>query len=147
MLESEDPIFVKQEFSISTAQLWSVITQLDDMRGWFFKEIPAFKPEKGFATQFDVSFDDKVFSHLWEIIEVITEQKITYRWQYDRYDGDSTVTFSLLEIARGCILTLTHTFLADFPSNIPEFSRESCENGWQFFIQDSLKNYLRETYG
>ena len=39
-------------------------------------------------------------------------------------------------------LKLTHSMLESFDEDIPEFSRESCIEGWKFFIKKSLKEYL-----
>ena len=32
--------------------------------------------------------------------------------------------------------------IEDFPEDIPEFSRESCNKGWEYFIQNRLKVFL-----
>jgi hypothetical protein len=30
----------------------------------------------------------------------------------------------------------------DFPDDIPEFDRESCQSGWNYLISESLSSYL-----
>jgi hypothetical protein len=37
---------------------------------------------------------------------------------------------------------LTVEVLEDFPDDIPEFRRESCIGGWNYFINHRLKEYL-----
>jgi hypothetical protein len=41
-------------------------------------------------------------------------------------------------------LRLTHQVQESFPGDIPEFSRESCVEGWTFFIKKSLKEFLEK---
>ena len=40
------------------------------------------------------------------------------------------------------MLRLTDQTLESFPDDIPEFTRESGIEGWTFFINKSLKEYL-----
>jgi hypothetical protein len=34
--------------------------------------------------------------------------------------------------------------LQSFPGHIPEFKRESCLAGWQYFIRERLKKFLEK---
>ena len=43
---------------------------------WFFDNIPEFKPEVGFETQFNVNTGERDFHHVWTITEAIPGQKI-----------------------------------------------------------------------
>jgi uncharacterized protein YndB with AHSA1/START domain len=137
-----DDVIVKQNFKVSIETLWSVITEHNQMIEWFFENIPEFKPSVGFKTQFLVENEDRKFTHLWEIIEVIPNQKIVYNWKYEEYEGEGLVFFELLEHEKGSSIILTNKWIGDFPQDIPEFSRESCIGGWQYFIKDRLKEYL-----
>jgi uncharacterized protein YndB with AHSA1/START domain len=112
------------------------------MRSWFFENIPAFKPEVGFETGFDVQSQRRNFHHLWRVTEVIPNRKLTYQWKYREYPGDSFVTFELSTEDGKTKLTLTALVVEDFPDDIPEFRRESCLAGWTYFIQDRLKTFL-----
>ncbi len=40
------------------------------MRKWYFENIPAFKPEVGFETQFNVQSEERNFLHKWKVTEV-----------------------------------------------------------------------------
>ncbi|WP_204345616.1 SRPBCC family protein [Psychroserpens algicola] len=142
MTVSEGPIVVSHLFNVSKATLWKAITNLEDMQQWFFENIPAFKPKLGFKTQFDVSSEDRVFPHVWEITEVKPLEKIVYNWTYETYKGNSFVTFELSEKDNQTMLTLTTTVTEDFPDDIPEFKRESCIGGWNYFIKERLAKYL-----
>ncbi|MDJ0835730.1 MAG: SRPBCC domain-containing protein [Acidobacteriota bacterium] len=142
MKKSDPPVIVEQTFAVDRDTLWKAITEAAQMRRWFFDNIPAFEPAVGFKTQFNVSTGEREFPHRWEIIEVIPAQKITYRWQYEGYAGDSTVAFELFGAGDAVGLRVTATVLEDFSYDIPEFKRESCEGGWNYFIKQSLVNYL-----
>ncbi len=68
------------------------------------------------------------YLHLWKITEVI------YSWKYKDYKGDGVVIFELFEENDQALLKLTNLGLETFPDNIPEFTTESCEVGWQYFV-------------
>ena len=68
--------------------------------------------------------------------------KITYRWRYNEYSGDSFVKFELNEKVGSTLLKVSTEVIADFPDDIPEFKRESAVQGWNYFIGNQLKAYL-----
>lgn len=63
MKETEEPVIVEQTFDASVETVWNAITVLDQMRQWYFENIPSFRPEVGFETQFDVQNEDRHFLH------------------------------------------------------------------------------------
>jgi uncharacterized protein YndB with AHSA1/START domain len=142
MRKNDEPIVVEQVFQASTETVWDSITKVDQMRQWFFDNIPSFKPEVGFETQFMVRSGDRGFLHMWKVTVVIPKKKITSNWRYEGYQGDSLVTFELSEHDQVTKLRLTTQILEDFPQDIPEFRRESCVQGWEFFIQKNLREFL-----
>ncbi len=142
MLKPGPPIIIEQVFSVPINRLWEAITEVVQMRQWFFENIPSFKPEVGFETSFDVENEGRVFPHRWKITEVEPPNKISYNWSYDGYAGDSFATFELKGEGDGCLLRLTHAIVEPFPSDIPEFSRENCIGGWNYFVKERLVNVL-----
>ena len=80
MRKNDGPIIVEQTFHTSIDTVWNSITKIDHMRQWYFKNIPSFKPEVGFATQFNVQSHDRNFLHMWTVTEVVPLKKITYNW-------------------------------------------------------------------
>ena len=91
-----DKVIVKEQMNKSTDVMWKLITELDHMKHWFFDNIPDFKPEIDFKTEFTVASDSRTFLHSWEIVEVIKEKMITYNWRYPEYSQkDSRVSFVL----------------------------------------------------
>ncbi|MEO0582784.1 MAG: SRPBCC domain-containing protein [Bacteroidota bacterium] len=143
MKKIEPPIIVTQSFSVSKEALWLAITERDQMVQWFFENIPAFEPIVGFKTQFVVENEGRIFPHQWKIMEVHAHRRIAYNWKYEGYEGDSIVTFELAPIPAGTQLALTHKVLDSFSADVPEFSRASCEGGWNYFIKERLHAFIK----
>ena len=112
----------------------------------YFENIPSFKPEDGFETQFNVQSQERNFLHMWKVTEVVPLKKISYNWKYENYPGDSFVVFELFKQNNMTKLRLTHQVLENFPEDIPEFLRESGVEGWTFFIKKSLKEFLEKNH-
>ncbi len=142
MVDKPESVIVEQTFNTSINRVWDAITNVEQMRQWFFENIKSFKPEVGFSTKFNVQSQDRDFIHLWELTEVLVKKRIVYNWKYEGYPGDSFVTFELFEQENGTKLRLTHEVTENFPADIPEFSRESCTEGWNYFIKNRLKEFL-----
>jgi uncharacterized protein YndB with AHSA1/START domain len=139
---SNSPIIVEERFDSSPQVVWRAITDIDEMRQWYFDNLPAFIPEIGFEVSFEVKSERRIFTHRWKVTDVVPPKRISYNWKYDDYPGDSVVTFELFQQNKITRLKLTHRVVENFPQNIPEFQRESCISGWSYFIQDCLKTYL-----
>jgi len=144
MKHTDPPIIVEQTFQSTKEALWNAITEQAEMVLWFFDNIPDFTASLGFETQFPVQSNDRVFTHLWKITEVIPGEKISYQWSYVEYPGEALVTFELLEERNNLRLRLTNRVISDFPQDIPEFTRASGITGWEYFIQGRLKEYLEK---
>lgn len=144
MRKNEKPIVVEHTFNATVAAVWNAITVLDQMRQWYFKDIPSFKPEVGFETQFMVQGQERNFLHMWKITEVVPRKSIEYNWKYEGYPGNSCVVFELFKVDGLTKLRLTHRVLEDFSGDIPEFSRESGIRGWSFLIGKNLKEFLEK---
>lgn len=142
MKSTDAPIIVEETYATSIENVWRAITELEQMKQWFFQEIEAFKAEEGFEIAFVVENENRKFTHLWKITEVIPNQKIKYNWRYKEYSGDSFVTFELSKEQDNVKLKLTTEIVSSFPTGIPEFMRESGVRGWEYFIKKSLKEYL-----
>ncbi|WP_298315813.1 SRPBCC domain-containing protein [uncultured Aquimarina sp.] len=142
MKTTDEPITVQETFTATVDKVWKAITEVKEMRLWFFDNIESFKPEIGFQTQFLVRVENRKYTHRWKVIEVIPDKKISYTWSYKEYTGDAFVTFELLEKQKEITLKLSLTITEDFPSDIPEFTRDSCQQGWNYFIGERLREYL-----
>ncbi len=142
MKERSTPIKVEVFIERTVDEVWDAITERDQMILWFFESIPNFKAEVGFTTEFPVHVEERTFTHIWKITEVIPLQRIVYRWSYEEYSGEGLVYFDIADEGKHTKLTLTNVGLETFPRDIPEFSRESCQGGWDYFIKERLANYL-----
>jgi uncharacterized protein YndB with AHSA1/START domain len=139
---SPQPLILEHVYHSTIALVWEAITDPANMRQWFFEQIETFKAEVGFYTQFEVSFEDKHFVHQWRITEMVPQKRITYNWRYAGYSGDSSVIWELIPEANLTRLRLTVNGLETFPQDMPEFTRESCMQGWNYFLGDRLKRFL-----
>ncbi len=144
MADNNGPIVIEQIFDTSVNIVWNAITQVDQMRLWFFDNIEEFRPEVGFQTEFKVQSQDRDFLHLWKLTEVVPMNRIVYNWRYGGYSGESFVIFELLELGNKTKLKLTAVGMDSFPDDIPEFSRESCIGGWKYFIKNRLREFLKK---
>lgn len=147
MKKTDPPIIVEQIFDRSIEEVWNAITQVDLMCQWFFNNIPSFKPEIGFETQFLVKTEEREFLHLWEIIEVIPLKKIIYDWRYANYEGVGLVAFELFDLGNQTLLKLTNIVVESFEADIPEFKRESGITGWNYFIKQRLPKFFASQNG
>ena len=143
MNHTNDSIIVEQILDRPISNVWKAISNPNEMKQWFFEQIEDFKPEVGFKTSFVVQVEDRKYTHLWEIIEVIPQKKIVYSWKYAEHQGEGTVIFELIEKKSNTLLKLTNLGLETFPKNVPEFSKESCINGWTLFYKTTIKKLFR----
>ncbi|MCG8432521.1 MAG: SRPBCC domain-containing protein, partial [Gammaproteobacteria bacterium] len=135
---------MEQVFNVPKGMVWKAITDKEQMPQWFFEAIADFKPEVGFETQFNVHLEGVDYLHLWKVTEVIPEVKIVYGWRYEGYPGDSFVMWELSETSGGTKLRLEHHGVESFPQDDPIFSREAGRQGWEYFLQQSLKAFLEK---
>ena len=139
----KEPFIIERVYNAPTETVWKAITNADEMRNWYF-DIPDFKPQVGFDFQFSAGPPGKQYVHVCTITHVIPEKKISYSWSYKDYPGNSEVTFELYPEGKKTRLKLTHEGLESFPSEFPDFSRESFAAGWTEIIGKMLKNYLEK---
>lgn len=139
-----EPIILEKLFDSSISKVWKAITDKDEMKVWYF-DLKEFKPEVGFKFQFTGGPDDgKQYLHLCEVTEVIDKEKLTYSWKYDGYTGISYVTFELFEREEKTLLRLTHKGLDSLPKDNPDFDKSNFDEGWAYFINTSLKDFLEK---
>ena len=140
----EAPVIVTSQINAPVTEVWEAITELSLMTQWYFDNIPAFKAEVGFETSFQVQNEGRTFTHDWKVVNVIPQKQISYKWKYTEYPGDSIVHFYLEKKGESTLITVKAVVLEDFPDEIPEFRRESCEGGWTYFIPGRLKAFLEK---
>ena len=134
-------IVVLQEFHVPPPLLWKYLTQVEHMQQWFFQELKLFEAVRGFKTSFAFQYNNKIFTHQWEVKDVLLQEKLCLGWKYKEYPGDSEAIFDISSSPKGSILKLTANILSSFPA-MEEFSRESMQSGWTDLIQTRLKRYV-----
>lgn len=143
MKKNDMPIIIEALFHNSIESIWNAITDIKEMRKWYFPNIPNFKPVFGFKTGFNVKSGERNFFHKWEVVDVQINRLIKYNWEFENYSGKSSTTFELFKLDNGTKLILTVNIYEDFSEGIPEFTHESCITGWEYFINKRLSEYLR----
>jgi uncharacterized protein YndB with AHSA1/START domain len=143
MKKTDEVIIVEQLLNSNVETVWKLITEVTHMQKWFFENIPNFEAEEGFETNFIVDAGERSFDHRWRIIAVDPQKKISYDWRYEGYNGAAIVHFSLFPNGDSTMLKFTCEITEDFPQDVPEFKRESCIGGWNYFLKESLPKYLK----
>ncbi len=133
------PLIIEQEFNAPIELVWRAITEKELMKKWYF-DISDFKPQVGCKFQFEGGQEDKRYTHLCEVLEVIPYKKLKYSWKYEGYVGLSFVTFELSAVGDKTSVKLIHEGLETFTN--PDFIRENFIGGWKYLIHESLKEYL-----
>ena len=144
MKTSEAMVIVEGDINGSVTRLWHVLTDVQEMRQWFFDNIPDFKPEVGFTTEFMVDAGERQFLHQWEVTEATAPAKLAYRWTFAGYAGASQSVFELSGDESASHLRISIPVEEDFPDDVPEFTRESCLGGWEYML-DQIQKYFAKS--
>jgi len=136
-----EPIIVERTFDAPVSKVWSALTDKNEMKSWYF-DLAEFKPEMGFEFEFNGGPPETQYRHLCVITEASPQQKLSYSWRYDGYEGISYVAFELFPKGDQTLLKLTHTRLESFPKDNKDFAKGNFVEGWNAIINTSLKNYL-----
>lgn len=137
---NKEPFVIERTFDAPVDRVWQAITDRDQMKEWYF-DLAAFQPVVGFEFQFSGGSEAETYVHLCRVTAVVPGKKLAYTWKYEKYPGESEVTFELFPEGDKTRLKLTHTGLETFPAK-PDFARESFAAGWTDIIGNLLKNYL-----
>lgn len=141
-----NPVIVEQNYNASIAKVWNAVTLVSQMKNWYFDSLVSFEPVVGFETEFNVSSNGKDYLHIWHVKEVIPEGKLTCSWKFGGYTGESLVTFELSKENNLTKLKLTEFGIETFPQDNPDFTRKSRIEGWTYFINKRLKEFLEKEY-
>lgn len=137
---NSDPVIVECTLNVPVDKVWKAITDKDEMVHWYF-HMNEFRLEPGFEFQFWESEEQK-YLHRCKIITVIPARKLAYTWRFEGYPGDSLLTFELFPAGAKTRLSVTHSGLENFPSDVPELAKENFREGWNFIVHKSLKEYI-----
>lgn len=135
------PVILESDFKAARTKVWDALVNIDKIRKWYFN-IAEFKPEAGFEFEFSGGSEAQTYVHKCRITVAKAPRQLAYTWRYENYEGDSLVSFELVEKSAGQThLKLTHTGLETFPKQA-DFARESFQAGWEYIINTSLKNFI-----
>ncbi len=138
-------VTLERVFNAPVEKVWDAITDISQMKIWYFPQLEDFKPEKGFETQFNIHHEGKDFMHLWKVIEVVPKKKIALEWKYAGYPGSSLLSFELFPEANKTRLVLTHDGIESFkPAKYPELAKKNFVEGWTAFMDKELKEFLEK---
>jgi uncharacterized protein YndB with AHSA1/START domain len=141
---NNEPIILDAYFNADIAKVWQAITDKNEMKNWYF-DLAAFSPVVGFRFQFlSGPSTEKMYNHLCEVLAVEFEKKLSYSWCYEGYAGMSVVTFELTANENKTHLHFTHSGLANFPKENPDFAVENFVAGWNHIMHKSLKEFVEK---
>jgi uncharacterized protein YndB with AHSA1/START domain len=124
-------VIIERTLAAPADRVWRALTDLAQMKKWYFPELKAFKPEVGFETRVDVEYEGKAYIHFWKVTEVVPERKIAYSWKYQGHPGESVVSFELFPEGETTRLRLTHAGLETFGGG--DYASKSFFSGWTHF--------------
>ncbi|GAB3899572.1 SRPBCC domain-containing protein [Larkinella knui] len=123
-------------------KLWQALTQVDQMKEWYFPQLQKFEPVVGYPFQFED--DHQAYQKEWIVTNVIEGKTLAHSWAYKGYSGRSEVLFDLVEVENGTKLSVTQTGLESFPDH-PHFKRERFEWGWEMLLGHNLRQLLESS--
>jgi uncharacterized protein YndB with AHSA1/START domain len=139
-------IVIERTFNAPVEKIWKALTDINQMKQWYFPQLENFKPQEGFETQFNVHHEGKDYLHIWKIKEVIPFKKISVEWKYGGYPGNSLVSFEIFPQGDKTKLKLTHEGIETFiPEKYPELAKQNFIEGWTQFMDKGLKEFLEKT--
>jgi uncharacterized protein YndB with AHSA1/START domain len=137
------PVVIERAYRAPADKVWRALTELDQMKRWYFPQLEAFRPEVGFETAFSVTKHGIAYSHRWKVTEVIPGRKISYEWRYAGHPGNTLVTIELFEQLGTTWLRLTHRGIESFREDgHTVLTREGFTQGWTHLLGSALRDYL-----
>ncbi len=141
---TKEAIMVEMVCFAPPENVWEAISKKENFSKWNM-EMGDFKPEVGHEFKFILGPDDRKYTHLCKVLEVIPNEKLSYTWKYEGYDGDSTVTFQLFSVSEGknTRVRITHEGIDTFPQENPDFAKGNFKEGWTYTLA-KLKEYVEK---
>ena len=138
---NNEPIVIEKILNAPVDKVWDAISNKEQMKKWYF-DLEKFEAVPGFEFHFTGGTEEHQYLHLCKVIEAIPNQKLSYSWRYDGYEGNSLVTFELFDEGGQTRLRLTHDGLDSFPASNPDFAKENFIAGWTHITGSSLPGFL-----
>ncbi|MFT3794000.1 SRPBCC family protein [Flavobacterium sp.] len=130
------PLLLERLAQAPIEKVWRALTEIQQLKQWFFPMMEHFEPQPGFETAFDVHHNGHVYPHLIKVVEADAPQNLAYTWRYGGYPGNSIVRFELEALGNQTQITLTHAVTESFfAEQYPDFSENNFKLGWTHFIE------------
>ena len=136
------PIVAEKSYDVSIEAVWQAITDVKKMKQWYFEPLVDFQPKVGFEARFTISHEGRDFLHCWKVTEVNAPNLISYEWYYENFPGVSKAVWELEDQGDSTLTRISHYGQETFPQDDPIFSRESCQSGWNYFLGESLADFI-----
>jgi len=138
----EKKVIKELVYRASPEKIWNAITVREEMKIWYF-ELAEFRPEVGFEFRFWGGTEQRQYLHICEITEVVSGRKLCHTWSYDGIQGLTNLCFEISPTNDvNSKLKLSHSGFETFPADNPDLDPKNFEEGWNYILGTSLKNYL-----
>jgi len=138
---SATPFVIERTYDAPVEKVWKAITDIKQMKKWYFEDMEGFKPEVGTEFTFTGQSKDVIYYHICKVLEVEPLKKLKHSWRYKDHQGNSFVTWELFSSGNKTTVRLTHEGLETFPAT-PAFARTNFEKGWTQIVGTMLREWL-----
>jgi uncharacterized protein YndB with AHSA1/START domain len=139
-----EQVITERVYNAPTERVWQAITDIEQMKQWYFDTLTEFEPEVGFEARFENRHNGAILSNTFKVIEVVPGKKLSHTWTIADNPGNSVVTWELFDEGDKTKLVLTHDHVETFRSeNTQGFARQDYVNGWSHFagkLQQFVEN-------
>ena len=135
----DNPLIKEFVFDASADQVWRALTDVDQLKKWYFPQIQKFEPVLNFKFEFDQ--ENAEFQKEWIVTSVEKNRIFAHSWAYKGFAGKSEVTFEIIPHNFQTKLRVTQTNLSSFPKDV-HFRRERFDSGWDNLLGKNLKSLL-----
>jgi len=141
---NNEQVITERVYNAPIERVWQAITDIEQMKQWYFDTLTEFEPEVGFEVRFENKHNGAILSNVFKVIDVVPGKKISHSWTILNNPGNSVVTWELFEQGDKTKLVLTHDHVETFGgATNPGFARENYVKGWAHFagkLQEFVEN-------
>lgn len=140
-MQKTEPVVKEIILNAPVSKVWSALTEKEQIAKWLMPS-EDFKLETGHTFKMTGKSKDVEYPHVCTIVEIVPEKKLVYTWAVKDKLSDTLVTYELEDSDGKTKLKLTHSGWDKAVLTEPGTGREDYNNGWEYVINTSLKNYI-----